>query len=57
MLLFTVETAFEFLDETLNLSKKEKLKRLRAEVILTTRTTPNNIFIAVCSKKDGKLFY
>mgnify|MGYP004709536937 FL=1 len=57
MLLFSVETAFTFLDETLSLTKKQKQLRLSAEIILTTRTTPNNIFIGVCGKGVSYLFY
>lgn len=57
MVLFTIETALIFLSENNKVSKNDKKKRLRAEVLLTTRTTPNNLFIAVCGIKDRKLFY
>lgn len=57
MLVFTVRSALKFLDEIATSAKKEKVSRLRAEVIITTRTTPNNIFIAVCGKKISHLFY
>lgn len=57
MLVFTVISALEFLSEMSTNTKKEKVSRLRAEVIITTRTTPNNIFIAICGKKVSFLFY
>lgn len=57
MIILTVEGALEFINENLKSVKNKKVSRLRAEVLLTTRTTPNNLFIAVCSKKKGTLFY
>lgn len=57
MAIFSVESALLFINENTKSIKNEKISRLRAEVILTTRTTPNNLFIAVCGKKKGTLFY
>lgn len=57
MILFTVLSALEFLNENIKINKNQKKIRLRAEVLLTTRTTPNNLFIAVCGKKKSSLFY
>lgn len=57
MILFTVLSALEFLNENIKINKNQKKMRLRAEVLLTTRTTPNNLFIAVCGKKKSSLFY
>jgi len=57
MAIFSVQSAVEFLKDTIKISKNKKKIRLRAEVLLTTRTTPNNIFLAVCGKKKSTLFY
>lgn len=57
MVLFTINTALQYLSENYKISKTEKEKSLRAEVILTTRTTPNNLFIAICKLKNKKLVY
>lgn len=43
----------EYMDESVKLTKKKRELCLRAEIFLTTRTTPNNIFVAICKK--GKL--
>jgi hypothetical protein len=56
VILFTVESAIEFLNEIIKIPKNKK-KRLRAEIILTTRTTPNNLFIAVCNYRTRSLSY
>lgn len=52
-----METALEFLNTIANNTKKNKIVSLRAEVLVTTRTTPNNLFLAVCGKKISHLFY
>lgn len=57
MLVFTVSTAKDYLNENIKITKIQKKKRLRAEILLTTRTTPNNLFISICSKKNSCLFY
>lgn len=57
MLVFTVNSALDYLEENIKISRLEKKKRLRAEILLTTRTTPNNLFISVCGKKKSILFY
>ncbi len=55
--MFSTESAIEYINENVKFQKNEKTARLRAEVILSTRTTPNNLFIAVCDKNKGSLFY
>jgi hypothetical protein len=58
MVAFSVEAALIYLDGLTNtITKKQTSVRLRAEVIITARTTPNNIFIAVCNKKINYLYY
>lgn len=57
MVVFTVLTALNYLNENIKISKHQKKIRLRAEVLLTTRTTPNNLFVSVCGKKKSILFY
>ena len=57
MLVFTMESAMEFLNGLSTSAKKTKVSSLRAEVLVTTRTTPNNLFLAVCGKKVSHLFY
>lgn len=57
MIIFNINSALEFLNENIKITKNQKKIRLRAEVLLTTRTTPNNLFIAVCGKKKSILFY
>lgn len=47
----------EFLNGLTTSTKKTKVSSLRAEVLVTTRTTPNNLFLAVCGKKISHLFY
>ncbi len=47
----------EFLNGLSTSAKKTKVSSLRAEVLVTTRTTPNNLFLAVCGKKVSHLFY
>lgn len=54
MVIFTVEAAIQYLDESLKLTRRKRDLCLRAEVFLTTRTTPNNIFIAICKKISTK---
>jgi len=57
MVIFTVEGALDYMDENIKLSKFKRDLCLRAEVFLTTRTTPNNIFIAICKKSKSKKSY
>jgi len=45
------------MDENVKLSKSKRDICLRAEVYLTTRTTPNNIFIAICKKNKNRKSY
>jgi len=56
MVIFNINSALEFLNENIKIPKNQKKIRLRAEVLLTTRTTPNNLFIAVCGKKKKYSF-
>lgn len=42
------------MEEHVKLSKSKRDLCLRAEIFLTTRTTPNNIFIAICKKDKIK---
>lgn len=56
MIVFTVEGALTYMDESVKLTKKKREQCLRAEIFLTTRTTPNNIFIALCKRDKKKRF-
>ena len=57
MLVFSVVSALEFLESKAKATKGIKNIGLRAEVTVTTRTTPNNLFLSVCKKKLGGLLY
>ena len=57
MLVFSVASALEFLESRAKASKNVKNVGLRAEVTVTTRTTPNNLVLSVCRKKMGGLLY
>lgn len=57
MVIFSVQSAIDYINENVKSIKNEKTARLRAEVIMSTRTTPNNLFISICDKKKGTLFY
>jgi hypothetical protein len=56
LVIFSVQSAIDYINENVKSIKNEKTARLRAEVIMSTRTTPNNLFISICDKKKVPFF-
>lgn len=57
MLSVSSEVLESFLILKQKLTKKQRKARIRAEVILNARTTPNNVFITISQKTLGHVFY